>query len=347
MELELVIARVVAGCFRFRADDKRMLVRQPDRLRRYKAQQVFHEATIDGLEEGLLSDSEICDMMRSHGLWSDGDDKTVKTLQKDIEELKIGLFKSFFKSREREATRTALNIARTELNRLLILKNSYAHMGVLGYAQVARTRYLVGSGLLDDKGRRIWKNDDFYQEESSLLDAAVQAYSEAQISDAIMRSAARSEAWRMIWNARSACSDVFGCSAADLTEEQRHLVSWSQLYESVNEHTSPPGDEIIRDDDAFDGWMTLQRRENERRRRESTAESALSGMNLPDSGDIFLVAETEEDFKNIESLNGPQAQAIKKERLAHIAKKGEVEEQNMPDSRREIVMMANRAAPGK
>lgn len=346
MELELVIARVIAGCLRFSFEERWYLVRQPTRLRRYKAQQVFQEASGEGAEEGLLSDAEIDQMMRSQGLWSEDDDKAVKTLQKDVEELKVGLFKAFFKSREREATRIGLHAAKSELARLLNRKNSYSHMGFTGYAQVARTRYLVGSGLRDDRGRRVWKGDDFYREESSLLDASVEAYSDAAISDVVMRAVARSEPWQVVWNNRSACADVFGRSAVDLTDEQRHLLSWTQLYESVQEHPSPPGDEILRDDDAFDGWLIIQRRERERQRREATAEAALSGMKLPDSGEIFIVAETEEDFKNIESLNGPQAQMIKKERLAHIAKKGEVEEQNMPDSRREIQLMANRATPG-
>jgi hypothetical protein len=93
--------------------------------------------------------------------------------------------------------------------------------------------------------------------------------------------------------------------------------------------------------------MIIQKRERERQRRESSAESAISGLKLPDSGDIFLVAETDEDIKNIESLNGPQAAAIKRERLAYIAKKGEVEEQNMPDSKREVQLMANRVGPSK
>ena len=124
-------------------------------------------------------------------------------------------------------------------------------------------------------------------------------------------------------------------------------MSWSLLYESLHEHPSPPGDELVCDDDAFDGWLIIQKRERERQRRESTAEAALSGIKLPDSGEIFLVAETNEDLQNIEALNGPQAQAIKRERLAYIANKGEVEEQHMPDSRREIHMMANRAMPGK
>jgi len=347
LELELVIARIVAGCLRFHLDGRSFLVRQPGRLRRYKAQQVYQEALSDGAAEGLLSDEEIDTMMRSQGLWSEADDKAVKTLQKDVEELKVGLFKSFFKSRDREATRTALNVARAELARLLSRKNSYSHMGTTGYAQVARTRYLVGSGLLDDRGRRVWKGDDFYRQDSVLLDAAVEAYSEAQIIDATMRAVARSETWQTVWNTRGVCADVFGRSAADLTDEQRHLVSWAQLYESIQEHPSPPGDEVVRDDDAFDGWLILQKRERERQRREATAEAALSGIKLPDSGEIFLVAETEEDLQNIEALNGPQAQAIKKERLAYIAMKGEVEEQHMPDSRREIQMMANRTTPGK
>ena len=347
MEIDLLISRIIAGCFRFAVDGCYYLVRQPGRLRRYKAQQVYDEAIREAELEGLLTDDEIMVMMRSQGLWEDSHDKTIETIKKDIEELKIGLFKSFFRSKEKEITRKTLLSAKREMSRLMSLRSSYSHMGITGYAQIARTRYLVGCGLMDDKGKRLWANDDFYGQNTSLLDDAVELYSASQIGESLMRSIARSEHWISVWSCRTTSSGIFGRAAADLTDEQRHLLSWSQLYESVQEHANPPSNDIISDDDAFDGWMIIQKRERERQRRESSAESAISGLKLPDSGDIFLVAETDEDIKNIESLNGPQAAAIKRERLAYIAKKGEVEEQNMPDSRREVQLMANRVGPSK
>ena len=347
MDFDLLIARIIAGCFRFTHEDRRFLVRQPGRLRRYKAQQVYREALEEALIDELYSDDEINVMLRENGLWDDEKESQLKILYEDVDKLKTNLFKSFFKSRDRENIRKALNVARSEINSLLLQKNIYAPMGATGFAQVARTRYLVGSGLYDDKGRRVWKDDDFYRGNDTLLDDAVTAYSDSQIFDWQMRAIARSDQWRSVWNCKSACGDVFGRSAVDLTEEQRQLLSWSQLYDSVAEHPTPPDDSIIKDDDAFDGWMIVQRKERERQRREATAEGTLNGMKLPDSGEIFLVAETDEDMQNIESLNSPQAAAIKRERLAYLAKKGQVEEQHMPDSKREIMMMAQRALPGQ
>ena len=347
MDFELLIARIIAGCLRFSVDDKRYLIRQPGRLRRYKAQQVYQEAFNEGLSEELYSDDEIDVLLRSNGLWDDDRQKQTETLKKDIEKLKVGLFKAFFKSKERDLIRVGLAAAKQELASLHTQKNIYSPMGATGFAQVARTRYLIGSGLFNDQGNRVWKGDDFYKENNSLLDDAVTAYSEAQISDFVMRAIARSDSWLSVWNCKANSLDVFGKCAVDLTEEQRSLLSWSQLYESIAEHPNPPNQEIINDDDAFDGWLIIQRKERERQRKETTAEGLLSGMKLPDSGEIFLVAETDEDLQNIESLNSPQAAAIKRERLAHIAKKGEVEEQHMPDSRREIMMMAQKTMPGQ
>jgi hypothetical protein len=347
LEIDLLISRIIAGCFRFAIDDSYYLVRQPNRLVRYKAQQIYEKAVREAELDGLLTDDEMLEMMRSQGIWQDSYDKSIETINKDIEELKIGIFKSFFKSKEKEIARNALASAKREVSRLISIRSSYSHMGSTGYAQIARTRYLVGSGLMDDSGKRIWKGDEFYDQNTSLLDDAVERYSASQISEQTMRFIARSGYWLSIWSCRGGCPDVFGRSAADLTDEQRHLMSWSQLYDSVQEHPNPPSSDVLADDDAFDGWMILKKRERERQKREASAESTISGMKLPDSGDIFLMAETEEDIKNIESLNGPQAAAIKKERLAHIASRGEVEEQNMPDSKREIQMMANRAGPSK
>lgn len=347
LDFDLLIARIIAGCLRFSVDDKRYLIRQPGRLRRYKAQQVYQEALSEALSEDLYSDEDIESLLRSNGLWDDERQKQISVLDKDIEKLKTALFKAFFKSKERDLIRIALSKAKQELTSLYTQKNIYSPMGATGFAQVARTRYLVGSGLLNDQGKRVWKGDDFYKGNDSLLDDSVTAYSEAQISSDTMRSLARSDQWLSVWNCKNNCLDIFGRCAVDLTEEQRSLLSWSQLYDSISEHPNPPHEDIIRDDDAFDGWLIIQRKERDRQRKEATAEGMLSGMNLPDSGEIFLVAETDEDLQNIESLNSPQAAAIKRERLAHIAKKGEVEEQHMPDSRREIMMMAQKTMPGQ
>ncbi len=347
MDFDLLIARIIAGCFRFIYEDRRFLVRQPGRLRRYKAQQVYQEALQEAFLDDLYSDDEINVMLRSNGLWDDDRELKLKTLHEDVDKLKVSLFKSFFKSRERDVIRKAIQIARIEIASLNNQKNVYAPMGATGFAQVARTRYLVGSGLCDDKGKKVWYEDDFYKGNDTLLDEAVTAYSEAQIFDGQLRAIARSDQWRSIWNCKSVCTDIFGRPAVDLTEEQRTLLSWSQLYDSVAEHPNPPDDSVLADDDAFDGWMIIQRKERERQRREATAEATLNGLKLPDSGEIFLVAETDEDLQNIESLNSPQASAIKRERLAYLAKKGEVEEQHMPDSKREIMMMAQRALPGQ
>lgn len=347
MDFDLLIARIIAGCFRFTSEGRRFLIRQPGRLRRYKAQQVYQEALEEAFADELYSDDEIDAMLRANGLWDEEREHKLKTLKEDVDKLKVNLFKSFFKSRDRDFIRKALNIARMEIYDLTSQKNIYAPMGASGFAAVARTRYLVGSGLYDDKGKRVWRDDDFYKGNDSLLDEAVTAYSEAQISDAQARAVARSDQWRSVWNCQAVCSDIFGRAAVDLTEEQRSLLSWSQLYDSVAEHPNPPDDSILADDDAFDGWMIIQKKERDRQRREAMSEATLSGMKLPDSGEIFLVADTEEDLEKIESLNSPQAAAIKRERLAYLAKKGEVEEQHMPDSKREIMMMAQRALPGQ
>lgn len=347
MDFDLLIARIIAGCFRFICEGRRFLVRQPGRLRRYKAQQVYQEALQEALFESLYSDEEISVMLQENDLWDDERENKLKILYEDVDKLKINLFKSFFKSRERDSIRKAIQIARGEIGSLLLQKNVYSPMGATGFAQVARTRYLVGSGLYDDKGKRVWSDDDFYKGNDTLLDEAVSAYSESQIVDWQIRAIARSDQWRSVWNCKSVCGDVFGRPAVDLTEEQRQLLSWSQLYDSVAEHPNPPDDNILKDDDAFDGWMIIQRKERERQRREATAEATLNGLKLPDSGEIFIVAETDEDLQNIESLNSPQASAIKRERLAYLTKKGEVEEQHMPDSKREIMMMAQRALPGQ
>jgi hypothetical protein len=70
---------------------------------------------------------------------------------------------------------------------------------------------------------------------------------------------ARTDPWRGVWAARRAEAGVFGKPACDLTDEQRSVVGWSLLYDGARECPDCPPDDVLTDDDAFDGWLIKRR----------------------------------------------------------------------------------------
>ena len=62
------------------------------------------------------------------------------------------------------------------------------------------------------------------------------------------------------------------------------------------------GDDVFVDDDMFDGWMIYQKRQREKERKQHDLDR-IAGKNAGDAGEVFIVAESEEDVDRIQSLN--------------------------------------------
>jgi len=102
-----------------------------------------------------------------------------------------------------------------------------------------------------------------------------------------------------------------------------------------------PEDNIIDDDDAFDGWMILQRRENEKNRNKQRAEKML-GNKLGKAGEVFLMAGSKEEAQSIYGLNDPVSQNIIKERNQAVFNSDKaINETSLPDVQRNLQMQRN------
>ena len=84
---------------------------------------------------------------------------------------------------------------------------------------------------------------------------------------------------------------------------------WSSLYDSVSESHEAPSQEIIDDDDALDGWLTIKRRE------EQTSQPTKSKKSYEE---VFIKAETLEDAKKIQAMNGLHGKKVTHGRFSQI-----------------------------
>jgi hypothetical protein len=341
-ERELYVARVLAGVNRVRLTEGRQqavfVFRVPTTVERYEAAEVYAEALADAQARDLLDEADTERFLVGQGLWSAENNETLKVIDRNIENLKVGLYKCAFKSYEKAKARKALDVTRAEQLRLLSERHAYDHLTCQGHASLCRTRYLVGRCLSRADGvTPVWTGNTFWQEESPLLDEAVQAQLRSKLADAVYRELARTEPWRSVWTCRHAEGRVFGRPAAELTDEQRSLVVWSRIYDSAYEAQDCPPEEVVADDDAFDGWMILKRRERDVTTKDKQADNVLSNEKIANSGEIFVMAETPEDARRIEELNSSEATALKQRRMALVQQKGHVLEAEMPDSKERIM----------
>lgn len=346
-ERELLVARVLSGSVRVRAwvagRQMAFVLRQPSRDRRYEAEEVYEEALADARFDGLFDAADLEQFRFMHRLWDGERQALLDGLAKDIESLKVGLYENAFRRNEQARGRAALKIAREKQAELSAQLHAYDHLTAEGAAGMARIRYLAAASLLNLDGTAVIPQAEFGQGHP-LVDTAVELYLGSRLDESTFRELARTDPWRTIWGARSSAgAGVFGAAAADLSEEQLSLQAWSQTYDNVAEHPEGPPQEVVEDDDMLDGWFILQRRERKQKDREKKkADAALTNEKIRNSGEVFIVAQTDEDAREIDALNDPAAAMVKAQRMAAIRSRGTVQEAEMPDTKISLAMQRNR-----
>ena len=339
---EYLIARICSGVVRVKLD-KIYTIKIPTTEQKYLAEELYQDQLKEAELQDLFSEEELLEYMLEIGCWDLDREKLLKILPKEIEDFKVGIYKAIFKTDEKNHIRAALQIARDKLDELTRIKNQNNYLSCSGFAELARSRYLIGRSLYISN-EPVFKDDSFWKDDTDLLDEIMVAYSKEKLSNTDIRFLARNDPWKGIWNSHKQGSFIFNVSAIDYTDEQRCLVGYSSLYDSVEGHPECPSDDIINDDDALDGWLISQKRESDKRKNRVAAEELIGNEKIRGSDEIFIPANTREDAEKIDSLNDEQALAAKKRKLNYVAKKGQVDEANLPEVKKRLQMKRNELA---
>lgn len=319
---EALLARVLAGYLRCRIDGEVILVKNPTLDVKYEAEDIYNEALVDSYYKGMMNDDELLIHLMNIEHWTLKDEEELLKLQPNIEDLKVKLYQSSFKSETRRQTKEDLKTLKDRLDTLYSKRHSLDHTTSSGYAQLARIRFMIANSLFDVNGRQILLDKD-----GTKLDRVIEAVSEHRIGEPQYRELARTEPWRPYWAIGK--GDI-GIAPIYMSEEQKTLCSWSKVYDSVYENPQFPGDNVVEDDDCLDGWFILQRRKREQNNLAQEADELISNEKIKNSKEVFIVVENEEDAKKVEQLNTNYAKMIKQQKEKAIANKNEVLEQHMP-----------------
>lgn len=328
---EILVSRICSGTIRIPLQDKVYFIHKPSLEQIYNAKEYYLEIFKEAELEGLYNEETLLQFMREKDLWDDESQSFFDKLPKEIEEFKLQLFQATFKSTERELIRKALKIAKDKFLEIIQKKTSYEYLTCAGSASMAVCRYLIGCGLKLN-GKLVF-GENFWEEESQLLDKIMMVYSRSRIDDTQYREIARTNPWSNIWSSRNTASCLFGCPATEYTDEQRNLTSWSTLYENIGQHPECPSDEILEDDDLLDGWLIYQRKQREQRMNAKAGDGLVTNEKIKNSQEIFIVAQTQKDANKIININDAHGKAIQKQRLDYVKRKGEVNELDMPDTK--------------
>jgi hypothetical protein len=332
---EQSLHQIITGIVPCKILDDTLYIKTPTPEHKFKAYQLYADILYESELNGVLTDKEMQDYMIVNNLWSEAEEKEITEASVKMDGMKEDMYLKYaaFQSGKSKKIKKILEKFRLHIGELFKKKHTYDLYTCSGLASIYQLQYLISNNIIDDNNKPIDMSilDDFY------IKQLCKQYSYGRINDSEIRQICKIDSWRSIWNSAKSSSSIFGVSAIELSDEQRSLVAWSRLYDNLQEAAEPPDKEVIDDDDLLDGWLIFQHKK--RSTDQQNNNSSIQNLH-PGAQEVFIMAETEDDARRINSVNDLGSQMVKNQRLNTIKQLGRVEEQNMPDSRQQIMMTA-------
>ncbi len=266
--------------------------------------------------EGWFRLKDCANILITRGQWTFEGDKNIEELEKQIDILKMELYRNSFKSKQIKLIKAKLKSVRHSLNSLYIKRHYLDEYTWENFAIGNRQQF-----ILDETIEYLGKNKNIRPSPTNVL------------TETQLREVARTSPWQTHWKIGK--PNPFSCPVAEISDEQQVLILQSRMYDIVFEHPERPVDGIIDDDDMLDGWMIIQQKEQDQERSQQQIDKQLGGKHQGAS-DIFIPVSSMDDAKNINAMNTTQARMVKAQRERLIKAKGEVCDKDMLDKKLEI-----------
>lgn len=336
--LGLYLSRILSGFYIFLYNNQKYKLAYPNISIKYDAELYSQQEFDNNRFNDWIDDNSIVDALSSIGLWSSSHEDNLKNIEKQIEDLKVDLYKNTLNPSKLKSIRKTLSNVKNTYNKLYNTRHSFDQYTTEGYVQGLKNQYILIHSLYDINNNRVFT--DLNTVNYNLLINLSNHINENIIDVETFRIIARSDQWRNYWSCNK--DYLFDKATIDWTDEQKTLVVLTKMYDSAYEHPDCPPDSVFEDDDMFDGWMINQRRENEKTKNKNRTEKMLEGKNLSKAGEVFIVANSQEEAKNIYDLNDNTSRHIIRERNATILSSSNlITEDSLPDVQRNLLVRSN------
>lgn len=334
----LYLSRILSGFYLFLYNDKKYKLVYPDIETKYYADLYAQQECENNRFNDWITDETIIDTLVSMGLWAYHGDDNLKNLEKQIDDTKVDLYKNFLNPTKAKSLRRTLSNIKASYNRQFSIRHSLDQYTAYGYGQFIKNQYLLIHSLYNEFNERIfpcYESIDY-----SLLTKLSDIITNDAIDMSTYRMIARCDQWKNYWSANK--DYIFDKAAVNWTDEQKSLVVLTKMYDSAHEHPECPPDSVFLDDDMFDGWMIHQRRENEKTRNKNRTEKMLEGKKLNKAGEVFIMANSQEEAQNIYDLNDNNSRHIIRERNMVIKSQNEsISDIQLPDNQRTMTQQSH------
>jgi hypothetical protein len=316
-ERQKVVASIVSGVIFLDFRGKKYLIKEPDRIAKYIGEQIYEKIFSEAISKEILTEEKSVEHLISLGGWSQEEEEEYKLIPESVSDIKLQLYIAHKGFKNMEPIRKHLKKTKERFEELNAKRNILRANSAEGIAEASKFKYLVCANITDVRGNRLWDSDDYGAQNEDLVNHLLSAYLIGQPSEPDIRELCRNDPWRALWSTGKSEFGVFGQPSADLTNLQRAMISWSKIYDSINESPESPTNEVIEDNDLLDGYLTFQHNKREKMKKEQATSKAGSGVK---GDEVYLMADTDQEASKIYSMNDSGSKAIIRTRQKQISK---------------------------
>ncbi len=264
------------------------------------------------------------------GIIADGTKDQLEKLVKDLEYWQIELYKSMgFKTSKIPAIRQHISDKKDMIQTLDNKMSTLSCLTRENFRAYVRNYLTVGLCITDKDNNTLFSNVNSIDDK--FMERAVAAMTRAVYPHERLRELARSNSWRIHWEGTK--PNPFTCVPACLNVNQRSLLTFTRMYDNAYGSAECPSDDVINDDDAFDGWLAHARNERESERNKSEIDKMVG---QPGASDVFIPVANQEEAQKVLNYNDLAAQRTMNERAQHVKNHGAVKDTQLPDRQREL-----------
>jgi len=279
---------------------------------------VYRQTIQENKYDSLLNVEQVKVELIRAGLWSFTGDEDYKKLEASLEERKHKLYLAYLNNPNAvKKIEKEIVLTRQQLKKQYNIRHSLDEHTIEGLAALKKEQYIFSKIILDDKYRPLAKLP------ASLLDRILNQYYRLQLNNETARELARSDFWRSRWDHKGV--DNFRV----IGDEQEILISYSKLYSNVYKNSDCPSDEVINNDDLFDGWIIHTNKEYEKQKKERENEKRFDKH--PNAGEVFIPVRSKDEADQVVNMNDTRGKIVQKKINELVVSKGQAHDLEVPE----------------
>jgi len=338
-EREFFIAMIRSGNTYIESDNISLLIKPITIEQNAQANLIYNKAYKQAMIDEIMSEDEIEEWMYQSNLWTRGDEEKTEGLKNDLEKLKIEIYNHRNDSKLREKIRIYLRAGEKQIADHLRNKGVYYQNSREGYALSEKIAWIIK--------HTTYKSGALYDFSQLSLNYVVDEWHSSVLSENQIRELAREEPWKSIWSIKDSSPVKLFNNREDqeLTNNQKQLILWSQIYDNIQESMDCPTDDVIKDDDVLDGWFIIQSKKREKERAEKEFEEKNKNSKIKNSNEVYVMVNPNDksSIENVDKLNNPIAKNIRKQRSEVVKTKGLAYQHDFADEKQKLQIQATNA----